>query len=338
MAGDVGRDNMRGMKPLLSVAILLAFALAVPSAQSAGMLIVLNKTDATLIKVDPASGKILGTVPTGEGPHEVTVSADGRTAFVGNYGGPGPGGNTISVIDLTAMKELKRVDVTPLRRPHGVFFRDGKVYYTSETNRIVARLDPATYQTDWLLGTGQAGTHMVWVNADATRMFTCNIGSNSISILERPQNPNGTWNVTTIPVGRGPEGFDVSPDGRELWAAHSQDGGLSIIDLEQKKVTGTLDVQTKRSNRLKFTLDGKLALISDLDAGEVLVIDVPTRKVTKKIPVGRMVEGILMHPDGTKAYVAVNGDNHIAVIDLKTLEPSGKIVTGGGPDGMAWAR
>ena len=326
------------MTRLLLASTLLVCALAAPAAQGARTLIVLNKTDATLVKVDPASGKILGTVPTGEGPHEVTVSADGRTAFVGNYGGPGPGGNTISVIDLAAMKELKRVDVSPLRRPHGVFFADGKVYYTSETNRIVARLDPATYQTDWLLGTGQGGTHMVWVNRDASRMFTCNIGSSSMSILERPQNPNGQWNVTTIPVGRGPEGFDVSPDGRELWAAHSQDGGVSIIDIEQKKVTATLDLQTKRSNRLKFTPDGKLALISDLDAGEVLVVDVPTRKVTKKIPLGKMVEGILMDPDGGKAYVAVNGDNYVAVIDLKTLEAAGKIVTGGGPDGMAWAR
>ena len=330
---------MPRMTRLLLASILLVGALAAPAAQGARTLIVLNKADATLVKVDPASGKILGTVPTGEGPHEVTVSADGRTAFVGNYGGGAPSpGSTISVIDLGAMKELKRVDVRPLLRPHGIVFADGKVYYTSEVSRVVARLDPATYQTDWLLGTGQAGTHMVWVNRDASRMFTCNIGSSSISILERPQNPNQPWNVTTIPVGRGPEGFDVSPDGRELWAAHSQDGGVSIIDLEQKKVTATLDLQTKRSNRLKFTPDGKLALISDLDAGEVLVVDVPTRKVTKKIPLGRMVEGILMHPDGGQAYVAVNGDNHIAVIDLKTLEPTGKIVTGGGPDGMAWAR
>ena len=322
---------------VVTTAVLHMFAIA--STQPGGpTLIVLNKTDATLVKVDPASGKILGTVPTGEGPHEVTVSADGRTAFVGNYGAQGPGGNTISVIDLTAMKELKRVDVSPLRRPHGMFFADGKVYYTSETNRVVARLDPATYQTDWLLGTGQAGTHMVWVTRDATRMYTCNIGSNSISILERGPNPNAAWNVTSIPVGRGPEGFDVSPDGRELWAAHSQDGGVSIIDIEQKKVTGTLELQTKRSNRLKFTPDGKLVLISDLDAGEVLVVDVPTRKVTKKIPLGRMVEGILMQPDGARAYVAVNGDNYIAVIDLKSLSVAGKIVTGGGPDGMAWAR
>jgi len=128
----------------------------------------------------------------------------------------------------------------------------------------------------------------------------------------------------------------VSPDGREIWAAHSRDGGVSIIDLEQKKVVGTIDLKTKRSNRLKFTPDGKLALVSDLDAGEVLVIDVASRAVTKKIPLGKMVEGILMQPDGARAYVAVNGDNYVAVIDLKTLTVTGRLETGKGPDGMAW--
>src|SRR5450759_1615949 len=103
--------------------LLMALALTCLSAAAlaqrpAGRLIVLNKEDATLVTVDPATGKILGTVPTGEAPHELTVSADGRTAFVGNYGAQTPG-STISVIDLTAMKELRRVDVSPLRRPHG---------------------------------------------------------------------------------------------------------------------------------------------------------------------------------------------------------------------------
>jgi YVTN family beta-propeller protein len=158
-----------------------------------------------------------------------------------------------------------------------------------------------------------------------------------MTILERAANPQA-WTVTTIPVGNGPEGFDVTPDGRELWAAHSRDGAVSIIDLAQKKVTGSIDLQTKRSNRLKFTLDGTLALVSDLDAGEVLVIDVASRKVTKKIPLGRMVEGILMEPGGTRAFVAVNGDNHIAAIDLKTLAVTAKIETGRGPDGMAWVK
>jgi YVTN family beta-propeller protein len=326
------------MKRFLPLALIVAAFSSAPAAQGIGpRLVVLNKEDATLVTVDPSTGKVLGRVPTGEGPHEVIVSADGRTAFVGNYGGAGGPGNTISVIELGAMKELRRFDVSPLRRPHGVYFADGKVYFTAETNRIVARYDPASNQIDWLFGTGQASTHMVWVSPDATRMYTANIGGDSISIIERGATAQA-WNQTVIPVGKGPEGFDVSPDGRELWAAHSGDGRVSIINLEQKKVVGTIDLQTKRSNRLKFTPDGRLALVSDLDAGEVLVIDVATRKVTKHITLGKMVEGILLQPDGARAYVAVNGDNYIAVIDLKTLTVTGRLETGKGPDGMAWVK
>jgi YVTN family beta-propeller protein len=51
-----------------------------------------------------------------------------------------------------------------------------------------------------------------------------------------------------------------------------------------------------------------------------------------------MVEGVLIPPDGGRAYVAVTGDNQIAVIDLKTLEVTGRIEPGKGPDGMAWVR
>jgi len=110
-----------------------------------------------------------------------------------------------------------------------------------------------------------------------------------------------------------------------------------MIDVASKKVTGTLDAGTKRSNRIKFTPDGARALISDLDAGELVVIDVAARKVSRRIPLGKMPEGILIAPDGARAFVAVNGDNHIAVIDLKTWHVTSLISPGNGPDGMAWA-
>jgi YVTN family beta-propeller protein len=326
----------RMKRPLFALILACFAAFHTPIVAQGPRLVVLNKEDATLVTVDPASGKILGTVPTGEGPHEVAVSADGRLAFVGNYGGQTPG-STISVVDLTAMREVKRVDLGPLRRPHGMAFADGQLYFTAEVNRLVARLDAATYQVDWLMGTGQTTTHMVWVTPDASRLYTANIGSDSISILERGQNPLN-WNATVVPVGKGPEGFDVTPDGRELWAAQSRDGGVSIVDLAQKKVAGTIDLQTKRSNRLKFTPDGKIALVSDLDSGELLVVDVAARKVTKKITLGKMVEGILIDPSGSHAFVAVNGENYIAVVDLKTLTVTKRIEPGRGPDGMAWAK
>src|SRR6185295_8101045 len=161
------------MKCLLPLALLVTVLSSAAAAQGP-KLVVLNKEDATLVTMDPATGKILGTVPTGEGPHEVAVSADGRTAYVGNYGGASGPGSTISVVDLGAMKELRRFDVNPLRRPHGMFVTDGKLYFTAETNRLVGRYDPASNQIDWLFGTGQASTHMVWVSRDAAKIYTAN--------------------------------------------------------------------------------------------------------------------------------------------------------------------
>lgn len=296
-------------------------------------LLVLNKEEASLNIVDPATGKVLGRVPTGEGPHEVTASSDGKLAFVGNYGGRTPG-STISVIDLVGQKELHRVDLGPLRRPHGITFADGKVYFTAEVNKLIGRYDPSSNQIDWLLGTGQNSTHMVLVSKDGNKLLTANIGSDSITVIERAGAAG--WNETVVPVGKGPEAIDLSPDGTQLWTAHSRDGGVSIIDIAAKKVVQTLNVQTKRSNRLKFTPDGKRVLISDLEAGDLVVLDAVARKEIKRMKLGRSPEGILVTPDGSRAYVAVNGDNHVAVIDLKTLEETGRISIGT-PDGMAWA-
>ena len=309
------------------------FALVALAALSqAATLLVLNKEDATLAIVDPASGKVLGIVPTGEGPHE--VATDGKLAYVGNYGtGPAPG-KTISVIDLTAKKELHRVDVTPLQRPHGMFVSGGKAYFTAEANRLIARYDPASNQVDWIMGTGLSGTHMVMLTRDGSKIFTSNIGSDAIGIFERSQ--NGAWNFTPVSVGKGPEAIEVSPDEKEIWTAQSRDGGVSIIDIATKKVTGTVDAHTKRSNRLKITPDGKTVLITDLEAGELVVLDRASRKETKRIQLGRSPEGILIVPDGSRAYIAVNGDNYLAVLDLKRLEVTGKVETGKGPDGMAW--
>jgi YVTN family beta-propeller protein len=141
---------------------------------------------------------------------------------------------------------------------------------------------------------------------------------------------------TLIPVGKGPEGIELSPDGREVWSAHSRDGGVSIIDVASKKVVQTINIGTKRSNRIKLTPDGKFALVSDLDAGELVVLDAPARTVIDHIALGKAPEGILIPPTGGVAYVAVNGDDVVAVIDLKTWRVTKKISTGAGPDGMAW--
>jgi YVTN family beta-propeller protein len=289
-----------------------------------------------MVVVDPDSGAVLGKVGVGVQPHELVASTDGNTAFASNYGtGPQPG-HTISMIDVAARKELRRIDVSPLSRPHGLAFAGGKLYFTAEGSKKIARYDPASDKIDWEFETGQTTTHMVMVSKDLKTIFTSNIGSNNVSIIR--QGTGGQWTQTVVAVGKGPEGIDVAPNGRDVWSAHSQDGGLSVIDVASAKVTATIDAGTKRSNRVKLTPDGKFALVSDLQAGDLVVLDAAKHTVIKRLPLGKQPEGVLIAPDGSRVFVAVNGDNQIAVVDPKTWSVTKRISPGTGPDGMAWVQ
>ena len=148
--------------------------------------------------------------------------------------------------------------------------------------------------------------------------------------------PGGDWGETVVPVGRGAEGFDVSPDGKELWAANAQDGTISIVDVAAKKVSQTLDANVMGANRLKFTLDGKLVLVSTLGGSDLTILDAAARKVVKRVNIGHGAAGILMQPGGSRAFVACTPDNYVVVVDLKLLEVTDHIDAGKQPDGLAW--
>jgi len=312
--------------------------------KSQASLLVLSKQAHLLNVVDASSLKVIARVPVGNDPHEVITSDDGSTAFVSNYGFGAY--NTLTVVDLRTDKPLRTVDLGPLRGPHGLAFAQGKVWFTSEVAKAIARYDPATNKVDWILGTGQNRIHMIYVSRDAQRIVTTNVNSGTVSIIDKapvrtPGPASGSrgmssdWNQTVVRVGNGSEGFDVSPDGKEIWVANAKDGTISIINFQEKKVVQTLAANLPGANRLKFTPDGKRVLVS---RGPILaVLDVGTRKVIKRIPIGHGSGGVLVQPDGVRAFVACAPDNYVAVIDLKSLTVTGHIQVDAGPDGMAWA-
>lgn len=311
----------------------------------ANALLVLSKHDETLAIVDPSSLKVLARVPVGHDPHEVIASTDGKTAYVSNYGSGAY--HTLAVVDLTAQKALPSVDLGPLRGPHGLDFADGKVWFTAEAAKAIGSYDPEKKIIDWILGTGQNRTHMIYVSPDRHLIVTSNVSSGTISMIEQtsgsglgPANaaatPRVDWNETVVRVGNGSEGFDISPDGKEIWVANAGDGSVSIIDVASKQVTQTLAADVNSANRLKFTPDGKFVLISCLRGSDVTIMDAATRKTIKKIAVGHGAAGIVMQPDGARAYVACTPDNYVVVIDLHSMEIVGHIQAGENPDGLAW--
>ena len=329
------------------------FSASIAFAQSpSSTLLVLAKSDNTVAIVDPATLQVLARVPAGPDPHEIIASDDGTLAFISNYGGSDSTLNTISVVDLIARKALPPIDLGALRSTHGLAFAGGKLYFTAETNKVIGRYDPVTQRVDWILGTGQDRTHMIAVSQNLDRIVTSNVNSGTISIIEQVSQPNGgfgpppggprlTWRVTNVPAGNGAEGFDISPDGKQIWAANARDATVTIIDAATKKATETFPIPVKGANRLKFTPDGARVLISGLGARagdtSLVVIDASTHKEVKRLDLGGGAAGILIPPDGSRAYVAVSTGDKISVVDLKSLAVVGQIDAGKQPDGMAWA-
>ena len=306
-------------------------------------LLAISKTNHTMAVIDPATLKILNRIPVGEDPHEVCASTDGLTAYVCIYGGGSL--HELNIIDLVAQKPLSNFDTRPLFGPHDITFVNGKAWFTAEGSKAVGRYDPATGKSDWSMGTGQDRTHMIYVSPDTKKIYTTNISSGTVSILSDTlitppfpgAKPREEWFQTVIPTARGSEGFDVSPYGRELWTASSEDGTITVIDLAAKKQSAKIDAKVSGANRAKFTPDGKQVFISSLRTGELTIYDVTTQKELKRLKLGKGAAGILMDPVGLRAFVACSADNNIAIVDLKTLEVTGHLDVGGNPDGLAWA-
>jgi len=323
-------------------AAALAVFLAIPCA--AQLLIVLNKSDHEAALVDPATYEVVAKLPTGRGPHEAATSPDGRFAYVSNYGsfavfreGERPRmepGNTITVLDLKARAVKATFELGDYRQPHGLWVsKDGsRVWVTCEGAQAVLELDASSGEILKAWKTNQNVSHMVVPTPDEKKLYVANIGSGSVTVIER-----STDTVKTVPTGAGAEGIDVSPDGREVWVSNRAAHSLSVIDTATDRVRVTLESGGQVPIRVKFTPDGREVWVSNAQSNSVTVFDVRTRQLLATIEVGAVPVGILMTPDGRRAFVANTNANQVTVIDVPARTILRTFTTGTEPDGMAWA-
>lgn len=310
-------------------------------------LLAISKANHTLSVLDPDTLKVIARLPVGPDPHEVVASADGTRAYVSNTGY----GlfHEINVLDLEHLKALPSVDTSPLLGPHGLAYVQDKLWFTAQGSQSVARYDPEAGKVDWVMGTGQNTTHMLYVRPDAKALYTTNVDSGTVSLLrevmvEPTMPPTGVlpagakphldWRQTTVKVGRGAEGFDVSGDGRQLWTA-SPEGVLSVVDLDTDKVRQQ-DVHMTGAHRLGISPDGKYVIVASVGTGELLVLDAKTQQEVKRLKTGRGA-ALLMDSVGNRAFISCTPDNKIVIFDFKTLEVATEFDVGGRPDGMTWA-
>ena len=308
--------------------LVLAFCLA--AAQNAPVLAVANKHDDTLTVIDPVKLEIIETIPTGPNPHEMVITPDQRIMYLSNYAPPG---NTISVIDLRTRKHIKQIPTGEYTRIHGAAMAPGgkHAYFTAGQTGYVVEVDTQSHEVTRGIPTHGKISHMVLVAPDNQRLYTANIESQNMSVIDRASGEL----LKQIPCGLGVEGMAFTPDGKRLWAANQTGGSITIIDLATHEPIKTFACPGMPV-RIRFTRDGKRALVpSWTEKGELIVIDTAAKKEIKRIGVGGYAIGVELSPDGRRAFVGCEHADGLHVIDMATLTVEAVIHTGNGPDPMS---
>ena len=337
-------------------AIILSLLVVVSAAHAAdsGTLLVLNKSDNTVSLIDLASRKVVATVPTGVGPHEVAVSPDGKTAVIANYGAQTPG-NSLTVINIPSKQAVRTIDLGQYRRPHGIVWLKGnEIALTSEANKALLIVDINSGKVSANSITEQNVSHMVVVSPKHNRAFVANIGSGSVTVIDLKT----MTKVVDLQTGAGAEGIDISPDQKEVWVSNRAANTVSIIETASSKVAATVESKDFPI-RVKFTPDGKHVLVSNARSGDVAIFDAASRKEVRRVSMevkanessnsgarlfgnqfgqSPVPVGILVAPGLAHAFVANTNADIVTMIDLKTWQIVDRLVAGKEPDGLGYSK
>ena len=329
----------------LIAGVALLFATGAP----AETLLVVRKTDNALDFVDPGSGLRLASVSLGHGPHEVAVAPGGRLAAVSNYGTREQPGSTLSIVDLEQPREIRRIDLAPHTRPHGVaWFAPDRIAVTTEGSRRLLVVEPGTGRIVNEIETEQDVSHMVAIGAGGTRAYVANIGSGSVTAMDLA----GGRKVADVATGKGTEAIAVTADGLDLWAGAREDGQIVIVDTRKLAVEARIPLPGIPI-RIAMAPGGQTAFVTCAGSSEIVAFDVDTRRerMRRRIdvplapgadqrPFARLAGGsalpvgLLASPDGRTVYVAATMGDVVLRLDAATLAVQQTIPVGGEPDGL----
>lgn len=315
-----------------------------------GTLIVLNKSDDTVSFIEIETGRNMAQLPTGDGPHEVTVSPDQKTAVITNYGRKYWPGSSLTVIDIARKKVVNTISL-PFKAPHGIEFIDkNRILVTCEENKKLLLFNVKSGRTEKHIDTQQETSHMVVYSSKFKRAFVTNIRSGSISVLDMENNTL----EKIIKTGKGAEGITITPDQSEVWVTNRAENTISIVN------PGTLETELTLLSeefpiRAKITPNGKYALISNAKTGTVAVFDVKTKNrihtismevTAKEKEASRLFQdfndspvpvGILIHPNNKYAFVANTNADVITVLDLVEMKIHKRLTAGKESDGLGFS-
>jgi len=210
------------------------------SLMSNRLILLTVKENVSLTALNAETGDIVACVEVGTRqtakPHEITLSKDGRRAFVSLYGsadyGPNIPDNRIAVVDLTTMTLAGHIDLNLYKGPHAlVTGTGGKIWVTVDGSRCVLVVDPDSWEIEHSLWLETPG-HFFAAAPDGNTLYVSAKEYPVITEIDMAARAI----IARIPVPVGAQAIRVSHDGAQLFVGDFYRPLLHVIDCAARQV------------------------------------------------------------------------------------------------------
>jgi YVTN family beta-propeller protein len=311
-------------------------------------LYVSNEWSDTISEIDATSFQIQRTLKAGWGPVGLATDRAGKFLYVANIIG-----SNVSLLDLASGREVKRL-ATERYPGHVTLSRDGRHIYVSN---VLPHLRP--YDEPPV-------SELTVIDAAKQRVAERILLDGVIELRQIAEAPAKQGGYLLVPVLR-PKNLGPLIRVEQGWVLTH---GLAVVrpaaapSVDQRSsVTQVLlddiDYYYADGYGVAFTPDGRYALVTASGANLVQIVDtarlarrlgrvpaaeLPNRLdsarefVIRRLPTGDDPRGIVVSPDGRRAYIANRLADSLTVVDLARLKVSSTIDLGGPPELSALRR
>jgi len=302
------------------------------------VMLVVQKGDHSLGYYDFETGKELARVPVDPFPHEFTLSADRRTAYLASFGvalaeHSGEGGSTVSVVDIPGRCRVGTVHCGDYRRPHDVALDGrGTLYVLCEgSSRLLIVRDPASGRFDQALSTLGGGSHMVTVLRDGSVAFCSNMESGTVTALfpDAPDCPG-----VVIPVGKHAEGSVLDAEERRLYVMNRESAEISFIDVKRLQVLGSVPTPP---GPVRVCRDAERLLVALYHGCGLLTVDLKNLAKQRVVPLPAKAISVGYHAPSHTALLSCH-DQRVYLVDTVSNAVIRWIATRSDPDPVTVVR
>lgn len=309
---------------------MIGLTLAAGLCAAQGTAYVSSEKDDALTLIDTRTLAVKGTIATCKRGRHIQRLPDGKLMVACTDS------NAADVIDPATGKSVRRV---PLGDEPEAFdlSPDGKTIYVSNEDEAAASfVDAATGKVLQTIKVGQE-PEGVKISADGKTLYITSEVASMVHVIDVAS----AKVVKNVKVGKRPRRMAITPDGKELWVTNELGSSVSIVSTADHSVIGEVRFTVKGARAedispvgITMTRDGKRAFVALGKANHVAFVDVPGRKVTDLVLVGKRAWNVTLDKAEQRLWVVNGMSDDVTVIDVADAKAVKSIPVGRVPYGV----